>query len=260
VRLLSYNIRFGGTGREALLADVLRGVDADVVLLQEASSPQVIARLAESARYPWWGTRAGNSTAFLSRVPVQGHRWTRPSIAQHAVLEVTLDLPSPDAPAEPVRLYGLHLTAWFSKWRERRRLQEIRAMLQAVHRAPGALHLIAGDFNALAPGERLDPSHMPRWIQAMIWLSGRDIARTTIQAMLDAGYVDAWPSLRPGVDRGVGVTFPTWDPHVRLDYFFVPTAFAARVTRCDVVTAEKGVKEASDHYPLVAEVRVESGD
>ena len=69
----------------------------------------------------------------------------------------------------------------------------------------------------------------------MVWLSGRDIARDTIQLMLDQHYVDAWRRLHPGED---GYTFPTWDPHVRLDYMFVPAAHATRVRCCDVFRAD----------------------
>jgi hypothetical protein len=33
---------------------------------------------------------------------------------------------------------------------------------------------------------------MPAWIRGMVWLSGRDIARSTIEMMRSDGYVDAW--------------------------------------------------------------------
>ena len=70
--------------------------------------------------------------------------------------------------------------------------------------------------------------------------------------MLDAGYNDAYRMLN---SDHKGYTFPTWDPHVRLDYVFVPKKFADRVVTCAVVTepAER-IREASDHCPLVAEL------
>jgi exodeoxyribonuclease-3 len=52
-----------------------------------------------------------------------------------------------------------------------------------------------------------------------------------------------------------GYTFPTWDPHVRLDYVFVPGTFKDRLARCDVITEPKErIKGASDHCPLLAEL------
>jgi endonuclease/exonuclease/phosphatase family metal-dependent hydrolase len=48
-----------------------------------------------------------------------------------------------------------------------------------------------------------------------------------------------------------GYTFPTWDPHVRLDYVFLPCAFKERLIECEVITEpDKRVRAASDHCPL----------
>jgi hypothetical protein len=46
LRLLSYNIRHGGSGREASLAAVIRNTSPDVVVFQEATKPAVIEALA----------------------------------------------------------------------------------------------------------------------------------------------------------------------------------------------------------------------
>ena len=46
VKLLSYNIRFGGLKREKELAEVIRGVSPDLVVFQEAIDADVISRLA----------------------------------------------------------------------------------------------------------------------------------------------------------------------------------------------------------------------
>ena len=53
-----------------------------------------------------------------------------------------------------------------------------------------------------------------------------------------------------------GFTFPTWDPHLRLDYVFVPTPFTDRLSACQVVTETSAVAKASDHFPLLARVEV----
>ena len=39
---------------------------------------------------------------------------------------------------------------------------------------------------------------------------------------------------------------------MRLDYLFVPATCADRVSRCQVFSANT-VREASDHFPLIAE-------
>ena len=243
-RLLSYNIRDGGIARETMLAAVIEGARPDIVVLQEASDPRVVARLAEMGKFAAWGSRPGHSTGFLSRIPVEHHAWHHPRASRHAFLEVALA-------GTNVRVFGLHLSAWFSKWSERRRAREIRALLDGIRKYQEGFHLIAGDFNALAPGELLEVARMPRWIRAMVWLSGRDIARDTIQVMLDEGYVDAWRTLHP--DKP-GYTLPTWDPHVRLDYIFTPKRYVDRLVACAVVEQPDAVKHASDHLPVLVEV------
>jgi endonuclease/exonuclease/phosphatase family metal-dependent hydrolase len=243
LRFLSYNIRYGGVGHAAALSAVIRAARPDLVMLQEATEPGVVAALAEATGIPHWGSRPGHSTGFLSRVPVEHHAWHHPPASRHAFLEVVLP--------GGLRAFGLHLSAWFSRWSERRRAREIRALLDGIQEHQQGFHLIAGDFNALAPGERLNVARMPAWIRAMIWVSGRDIARDTIQVMLDEHYVDAWRRLHPA---DAGFTFPTWDPHVRLDYVFTPERHAARLASCEVLRDAPEARSASDHFPLLVEV------
>lgn len=246
IRLLSYNIKFGGRRRERAIAEVIRGANADVVLLQEATDPRVIERLATDTGLPHWGSRPDYSMGFLTNVPVTHHAWHQPGNARHPFLELVLE-------GVECRIFGLHLVAWFSKWSERKRHRELRALLDGIREHQEGFHLIAGDFNALAPGELLEVAKMPRWIRAMVWLSGRDIARDTIQLMIDEGYADAFRLLHP---RDNGFTFPTWDPHVRLDYVFLPRRYEQRIAVCEILfTPIELVKDASDHAPLLVEVR-----
>lgn len=246
LRLLSYNIRFGGRGREEQLAAVIRSADPDIVLLQEATDRLVVARLAELAGFSTWDSRVNYSTGFLTRLDLAAYDWHLPPRSRHAFLEIVVGSPH-------LRVFGLHLSAWFSNWNERQRHFEISALLAAIKEHQDGLHFIAGDFNAVAPGEVLRVERMPPWIRAMVWLSGRDIARHTIQHMLDQKYVDAWTTLHPGE---AGYTFPTWDPHVRLDYIFTPDRYQATLQSCEVLQAPAEAARASDHFPLLVELSI----
>jgi exodeoxyribonuclease-3 len=253
LRLLSYNIREGGIGRAEQIAAVIKAAKPDVVALQEARNPAVTERIAELAGFRFFGSQLSHSTGFLSNVPVTAHAWRHPPRTRHALLEVSL------ADGYP-RLFVLHLRAWFSKWSEARRARELRGLLDGIkeqlvrEKHAFAFHVLAGDFNALAPGERFDPSPMPRWIRGMIWLSGRDIARSTIEMMQADGYVDAWRALHADHESEPGYTFPVWNPHVRLDYVFTPARFASRFTNCEVRHTPDEVRTASDHLPLLVEM------
>lgn len=257
MRLLTYNIREGGVGRAEELAEVIGAARPDVVALQEARDPAVVERIARLAGFPYSGARRAHSTGFLSRVPVLDHGWRHPPRTRHALLEVRL------ADGFP-RLFVVHLRAWFSRWTEQQRARELRGLLDGIREQlvveenAFAFHVLAGDFNALAPGERFDPSPMPAWIRGMVWLSGRDIARSTIEMMRRDGYVDAWRVVHPDWEQAPGYTFPVWHPHVRLDYVFTPAAYAERVTACEVRRAPEAARRASDHYPLLVEL-AESG-
>ena len=245
LRLLTYNIRYGGDGHEVELAASIKTAAPDVVLLQEATRPAIVERLAELTGMAQWGTSQRQSLGFLSREPVLHAEWHQPRVSRHAFLELV--------PAGgQMRLFGVHLSAVHAAWTERRRVAEVRALLRTVSaRAPG-FHVLAGDFNTLAPGELLDIQRLPLRLRPFVWLSGGHIRWRTIQQVLDAGYCDVYRKARPGE---TGFTFPTWQPHLRLDYAFVPATFADHVRHADVLR-EPPAPTASDHFPLLAEFEV----
>ena len=84
--MLSYNIRFGGAGRETAITDVLRACDADVVVLQEATRPEVVERLARAAGMTAWASHPDQSVGFMSRIPIAHHEWHRPWPSRRAFL------------------------------------------------------------------------------------------------------------------------------------------------------------------------------
>ena len=243
--LLSYNIKLGGTGREDLIAAVINAEAPDVVMLQEARRPDVVQRLADATGLTTAISAPGRSVACLSRVPIASHRYVRPRFSQHAFLEVT----TKDC---AVRIIGVHLSAVHAAWTERRRVRELRSMLAATRAHADAFHLLVGDFNTLAPNEKFDPSRLPYRLRMLVWLSGGRIRWQTIAIMLGANYVDAFRSCD---ETSTGYTFPTWDPHVRLDYVFVPKPFIDRVSSCRVVGGSPDAKRASDHFPLRLDFR-----
>jgi len=242
VRLLSYNIRFGGRRREDELAKVIRAADPDIVVFQEATDPDVIKHLATATNLPFWAARSEHSIGYISRLETSHHEWHYPAGAKHSFLEIVIG-------GSEARIFGLHLSSMFSKWGERSRVREIRSLLKSIERHQQGFHALVGDFNTLAVGEALDVRRMPAWIRGLVWLSGRDIQRETIQILRNAKYLDGYRSLHP---TEKGYTFPVWDPHLRLDYVFVPELFADQLHECEVFTALPIATRASDHFPLVA--------
>lgn len=242
-RVLSYNIRYGGHGREAELAAVAAAAAPDLVVLQEATAPDVVERIAARLGMTASAARRGGSLAFLSRQAVVDYKWRKPRWSQHAYLEIVTGAGLPN-------VFGVHLSAVHSNWTERRRVLELRALLEDIRGEDRGFHLVTGDFNTLAPGEELDIDRLPARLRTVVWLTGKRIRWQTVKLILEAGYVDGYRLRDPD---GRGFTFPTWDAHLRLDYAFLPTLHADRLVACEVVT-HPDAQKASDHLPLLTEV------
>jgi exodeoxyribonuclease III len=242
-RLLTYNIRIGGVGRLEALARIINACAPDVVLLQEATRPSLIEQLASRTGMAEWRAFPRQSLGYMSRTPVVHASWHRPRLSHHAFVEV---VPAGD----PLRLFGVHLSAVHAAWTERRRVYELKALLRSVRQHQAGLHVLAGDFNTLAPGAPFDVRGLPLRLRPFVWMSGGRIKWRTVQTVLDAGYVDAF-RLRHPADPGF--TLPAGHAHVRLDYAFVPQTFSERIVRCDVVQ-HPDAPLASDHLPVVLDL------
>ena len=245
IRLLSYNIRRGGAGKEDALESVIRPCAPDIVVFQEATVPDGIETLASRCGMPFWAAMPKLSLGFMSRLPIAHHEWHRPRFSRHAFLEIVPE-------GLPFRVFGVHLSAVFAAWTERRRAVELRSLLHAIRRHQHGFHALVGDFNTVTPGELLDFASLPQKVRATVWLSGGQIRWRTIQLVRDAGYADVFRVMHPS---DPGLTLPTSTPQVRLDYLFVPDAHVARVTQCEVVRAAEA-QQASDHFPLLAVIQV----
>jgi exodeoxyribonuclease-3 len=246
LRLLSYNIRYGGTGREAAIARVINACAPDLVVLQEATVPGVVERLASACGMQSWGARRGHSVAFLSRIEIARYQWRQVWLGRRRYLEIV--------PASGgLRVFGVHLSAIHSNVFERRRMLEVRALLRQIRPDHDEqFHLLAGDFNTLAADAEFDVRRLPARLRAIYWLTGGRIRWKALALMMAGGYADAYRALH----QDEGYTFPTWKPQVRLDYVFLPAAAAACVRECRVVRDAPGAREASDHFPLWSEIAI----
>jgi endonuclease/exonuclease/phosphatase family metal-dependent hydrolase len=244
LRLLSYNIRLGGVGREEAIGAVIKSCNPDLVVLEEASRPEVVRRLSADCGLPNFGASLGDSVAFLSRIEVKHYEWHRLLLARRRFLEIEI--------AGGVRVFGVHLSAIHSNVTERRRMVEVSALLRAMKPYREAFHLLTGDFNTLAAGAAFDARRLPARLRALYYLGGGTIRWRALAMMIEGGYADGYRALH----QDEGYTFPTWGPQVRLDYVFVPAAAASCVKGCRVVYEAPRAREASDHFPLLAELAV----
>jgi endonuclease/exonuclease/phosphatase family metal-dependent hydrolase len=152
-----------------------------------------------------------------------------------------------------VRVFGVHLSAIHAAWTERRRVREVGALLAAIDQWRDGPHVLVGDFNTLPAGDLLELKRLPPRLRPFVWLSGGRIRWQVVTRMLEAGYLDVAAACQPTPTP----TFPTWGPHLRLDYAFVPRAMAGRVRGYRVIAEAAEVAQASDHLPILVELDAE---
>ncbi|HEY3523421.1 MAG TPA: endonuclease/exonuclease/phosphatase family protein [Candidatus Limnocylindrales bacterium] len=241
MRLLSYNIRFGGRRRRDLLADVIGHLEPDVVILQEATEPDVVDWLAErtgltsAVRRPDW------SVAALSRVPLTVRAWHQPRPGR-GFLEL-------DSPESPVRIFGVHLTAGLTARGERIRVAEAQKLV-AFLGTPVKPSVAVGDFNSIAPGDRIVVAHWPLWIRLLLRVDG-GVRTEAMRSLADSGLTDVFRRLHPDEP---GYTLPARGPSVRLDYLLAAAQAVPLIRACSPVSAGDVpiVARASDHLPLLS--------
>ena len=241
MRVVSYNIRFGGGRRIPLLGATIAALHADVVLLQEATNPHAIERLAIDSGLGHVLQRPGWSVAALSREPVRAHAWHRPWKGR-GFLEL-------EPAASDLRLVDLHLPAGLSLRGERARLRHVDGLLDTLGGGADERTLLIGDLNAVAPGDEPRVAAMPFWLRILLRFDG-GIRTDVLRRLIDAGWIDAYRRLHPGE---AGFTLPPGRPSVRLDYVLVPEPVLPRIERCEAADGPL-VERASDHLPLLLDV------
>ncbi|MEA2538390.1 MAG: hypothetical protein QOF11_2624 [Chloroflexota bacterium] len=222
VRLVSYNIRFGGRRRRELIADVLRVTEPDIVVLQEAVDPAVVAWLGSELNLPHVVAESGRSVAALSRIPIADAVW-HAARRGRSFLELRLD-------EQDLHVFGVHLTAGLSGRGERRRAVEAEQLLRRVTAIPdgGQRSILVGDFNAIAPGDGPSVARLPMWIRILLRVDG-GIRNEVMSRLFEAGFVDAHRALHP---TEPGFTMPAIAPSVRLDYALIGPGLVDTLRAC----------------------------
>lgn len=164
VRVLTYNILAGGGARLEAIAAVIRDSGADIVGVQEVLDPRALTYLSErlDMHAAFAPSRTKWAVGLLSRWPIRDVDTAGGARMRKALLGATVEVP--DAP--PLRVYVTHLPAEYFEplAGEPRRFREAGIVLERMRerRDAGEPHLVMGDFNTLAPGERLQASAILR--------------------------------------------------------------------------------------------------
>lgn len=258
VRVVSYNVLDGGTGRADPLAEVVLARRPDVVVLVEATDRDVVDRLAWRFKMDaLLAEGAGDAVAVLSRWPVLravNHALVTPG-APRGALAVEFGVPG----GGRLGVMGVHLSPRATIEQEQRRVAEVGVLLEIARgwrqAAGGPVpHVIAGDFNANSPHQIIDLSACKQSTRESALRQGGEIPRDAIETLERAGYVDTLYAFDRELSRRE-TTFTTHEPGQRVDYVF---GWGVAVREA-WVERDRLATYASDHYPVGAEVDVAGG-
>lgn len=248
VHVLAYNVDGAAAERQPALRAVLDRAAADVIALTEADNREAAAALADNLGFQHvWARGSGDRhAAVLSRWRItRSVNHTRPPLTQ-AALEVELALPDGRA----LSLYNVHLLPYLLLPFEVRRWQAVGRLLQVIRRRAPGPHVILGDLNAIAPGDRVLQRRNPARMRRMMALQFNLIFRLALPRLLRAGYVDCYRRLHPNED---GFTWQPRNRTTRYDYILADPVLARSLKTCQVLDDIPEAALASDHLPVLAE-------
>ena len=170
-RILSYNILAGGKRRVDQLTNIISSAQPDIIGLVEAYNPQIVEEIAQrlGMQYRMSGsyTQVHDwQTGLLSRLPiVETHSHNHSDILSKHILEACIE----EENGSKLTVFIAHLSAAFyqSGSGDGQRRREVQEILRIMASKRGTPHLLMGDFNAIAPGDRLKASALLRYLIIM---------------------------------------------------------------------------------------------
>lgn len=255
LRIMSYNILDGGTGRLDPLFEVIAAENPDIVLVQETWETAVFEKLAIKLNMEIFQAQSPQNprghVGVLSRYSIRkaiNYGPLEPRLTRAAAM-VTLATPEGG-----INCLCVHLHPYPTPADEAVRLREIDVVLDIAKATQGepVPMLIAGDFNSLHPAQLLNLQALDERNRERIGNHGGVVPRLVVQKMLDHGWVDTHAVTR--TPQEFATTFTTAFPAMRVDYIFVSAALVPRIIDCYVVKSPMA-HFASDHFPIVLNLR-----
>ena len=170
-RILSYNILAGGKRRVDKLTNIINSAQPDIVGLVEAYDPRTVEEIAQRLGMQYrmsenYSLAYTGQTALLSRLPIiETHSHYYSDIHTRSILEACIE----EEDGHKLTVFITHLTAAFyqSRGGDGPRRHEVQEILRIMAPKRGMPHLLMGDFNAIAPGDRLKASALLHYLIIM---------------------------------------------------------------------------------------------
>jgi exodeoxyribonuclease-3 len=251
MKIATYNVNSVRVRLPNLLGWLARA-QPDIVCLQEikAQAETFPAEDLKAAGYESVivGQKSYNGVAVLSKTPVAT---IQNSIGdEHArYLEVdvngvrVINIYAPNGNPIDTEKFSYKLD-WLNRLRER--------MITLLHQE--IPFLVTGDYNIIP--EAIDAAHPQAWVNDALF---QPEARAMYRNFINLGLTDAFRMFETG---GGHYTFwdyqaGSWqrDHGIRIDHFLLSPQLADRCTGCTIDRDERGKDKASDHTPVICEIR-----
>lgn len=250
MRVMTYNILLNGTRGHKYLQDVMQDSHADIIVLQELKKEKTLRKFAQSLQMEsymveqkWGNLRVGVMTS----LPILSVETVYLGLrVGSAAVKLVVKTPK----GNELTVFGVHLVAWYMWYTEWMRGRQVKGLLSYAADSASPYHILTGDFNTFAPGDRADLAKAPFRVKRQTWPQMGFIARWALRPIYRAGYTDCFRTLHPDDE---GFTLPANDPQVRLDYVFANGALAPYLQTCSVVRDSHQAQVASDHAPVIAD-------
>jgi endonuclease/exonuclease/phosphatase family metal-dependent hydrolase len=293
LKIASYNIHFGigfdiktkktkkpnYLSRLKQLAEILKDIDADIVLLQEvdfdskrSSNIDEGKYLASLAGYNYISKaptlrkkihlsfnmligKIEHGLCILSKYPIE--------YSENIIFDHTNEIPffaawlfdphgaqkcSINFNGTIINIINLHLDPWSQQSRE----NQIEFLKEQWLTGTIMPTILGGDFNSLSPFAKKEGYYLqdaPWFIDRTKWNIKNEL---TIPKILHAGFKEADPTIL-SFKKGKNFTFPSNAPKEKIDFIFA--RHKSKIVKGFVY---EEAKDASDHLPVVAEIKINS--
>jgi endonuclease/exonuclease/phosphatase family metal-dependent hydrolase len=260
MRIMTWNLHLSHLDESALvprlslIGQVIREQRPDVLAVQEAPAWRTFAtfvtqELDMDLRFAAHRERFHLAVIFQKGLHVREAQTIE--YAAQAKPVPMLIIAGQDQDRTPLTICSVHLRHGRGVDAEAHRTREIEQLIQALPTPAEAPQVLAGDFNALAPGDPVGRVPSPDEGEATPPEWTQETHRTAIARLLDAHFHDGYRTIWPNTASTPGWTYLVREPYARYDYLFASSAMP-RLRSCTVVALPPDFS-ASDHFPVISD-------
>lgn len=254
MKLMSYNILDGGLDRLPLIIDAIKKEAPDYLTINEANTfakddNKILKDLAQQIRLPYFDIALSGEydyhVAAFSKYPFKKVIKLQPLMRACVVAVVETEI-------GVISIASLHLTPYSEDLRHPEIDLIIKSQQQYENR------ILMGDMNSLSKYDNYDPQMMQTFNEGQLkkFTTNGEFRFDAINKMLSVGYYDVAKELKKNNDTTVPTPANEDASHssMRLDYIFVSKPLLSHIASYSVI--KNGItNKASDHYPIVAEMK-----